>query len=233
MANPIKTLALLAGGAVCSILVTLPAPSSALSIIDSTAQSGGSGSRGTFQLTSTTDNSTPQNPNGTTGPYNYTDQQAALNSLISIERIAVTLQLVDGNTALGEFDFGNLTLGLDGFDTGIRLNGFRNNQTDTLRIESTTLNGANILAALKADSRLVGTIFDASPLTRDPNRLLPGSFATTLEIIGTPVPFEISPGLGSLVLGAWGAVAYFKTKGQKKFSGSKFLKTNDGRTQSS
>lgn len=220
MANPVKTLALLAGGAVCSILVTLPAPSLALSIIDTTTQSGSTGARAgvAFPLSNTTD------------PYNFTGQQAALDSLVSIERIAVTLTVFDGDTAAGEFDFGNLTLRLDGIETGIRLNGFRNNQTDTLRIESTTLNGSSILAALKADSRLAGSIFDADP--DNDGRRIPIEFSTTLEIIGTPVPFEISPGLGSLVLGAWGAVAYFKTKGQKKFSGSMSLKTNDGRTQS-
>ena len=218
MANSVKTLAFLAGGAVCSLLVTLPAPSSALTIIDSTRQSGSTGARSPFALTDSTD------------PYNFQAQQAALDSLVSIERIAVTLTILDGDTALGEFDFGNLTLRLDGIETGIRLNGFRNNQTDTLRIEAAPTNAADILTALKADGRLTGTIFDAD--ADNDGRLISRDFATTLEIIGTPVPLEISPGLGSLVLGAWGAVAYFKTKGQKKFSGSMSLKTNDGRTQS-
>lgn len=210
MANSVKTLALLAGGAVCSLLVTLPAPSAlALTLKDGAAQSGSSGSRSPFALTLSTD------------PYNFSGQ--GFSQLTTIDQILVTLTFQDGDTAAGNFDFNNLFLALDGINTGIALNGFFNNQTNTQTLSGAPTNSNSILTNLKLDGRLAGTIIDTD--ADNDGRLIPGGFTTTLEIRGQVVPFEISPGLGSVVIGAWGAIAYFKSKGQKgKFSGGKLSK---------
>lgn len=145
----------------------------------------------------------------------------------------MSLTLEDGDTAQGlnNPDFNNLFLVLDGINTGIALNGFANNRTLTLSLTGTSTqsdnlplnNAAGILAALKTDGRLAGSILDNTPTNNDSIRRIAREFTTTLEITGQAVPFEISPGLGSLVLGAWGAIAYLKTNGRKrKSSGSTF-----------
>lgn len=224
MANLVKTLSYLTCGAVCSILVTAPTPSvSALTITSTVPQSGNN------QLTN------PTAPlSGPTTPYNYTGN-GGYQILTSIDSIRVSLTLEDGDTAqgLGNPDFNNLFLLLDGINTGIALNGFANNRTLTLSLTGTSNpsdnlplnNAAGILAALKTDGRLAGSIIDNTPNNNDSIRRIAREFTTTLEITGQAVPFEVSPGLGSLVLGAWGAIAYFKTNGRKrKSSGSTFSK---------
>ncbi len=47
-----------------------------------------------------------------------------------------------------------------------------------------------------------------------PSELFPGATI--------PIPFEFSPGLGILILGAWGAIAQIKSRVQKKSSKSRF-----------
>ena len=90
----------------------------------------------------------------------YTLQEVA--SCDSIQSISVTLTLDDGDTASGDPDEGDLTLGLDGIDTGIKLDGFPDGQQETLTITSGSPNNAGaILDALKADNELDGSIFDA------------------------------------------------------------------------
>ena len=92
------------------------------------------------------------------GGYNFAGQDYA--GLTSIDKLTITLTVNDGDSATGEFDFNNLTLGLDGLDTGLRLNGFPNNSVLTLDIEGPN-NAAALLAALQSDGRLVGTVIDA------------------------------------------------------------------------
>jgi hypothetical protein len=94
----------------------------------------------------------------------------------------MTLTLFDGDTGGGPFDTdrNNLTLGLDGIDTGILLNGFRDSETVTRTITGIPNNAAQILAAMKADGQLVGTIIDRTP--NDNFVEIPATFDTTLQI---------------------------------------------------
>jgi hypothetical protein len=100
----------------------------------------------------------------------------------SLDSITVTLTLFDGDTGGGpnDTDRNNLTLALDGIDTGIILNGFRDSQTVTNTITGTPENAARILAKLKADGQLVGTILDRTP--NDNFVGIPTTFDTTLQI---------------------------------------------------
>lgn len=71
-----------------------------------------------------------------------------------------------------------MVLGLDGIDTGINLDGFTPNPITTFTSSGAPENASQILAALKADNDLEGTIIDRSP----PNIGLLDFTTTTLEI---------------------------------------------------
>jgi len=133
-------------------------------------------------------------------PYDYSGQDYA--SLGSIDQVSITMTLFDGDTALGqEPPFGDrdqLTLGLDGIDTGIKLNDFPNNQTTTQTITGVPNNAADILAALKTDGQLNATVIDQSP--GDNFLVLDATVDTTLVLVGTtevdttpPTVTETSP----------------------------------------
>jgi hypothetical protein len=94
-------------------------------------------------------------------PYDFTLQGYA--ALTSLDNVTVMLTLNNGQTGVGQLDENNLTLGLDGIDTGIKLNGFLGNQIVTLTLSGAPNNAAAILAALQADGKLVGSIIDANP----------------------------------------------------------------------
>jgi hypothetical protein len=130
-----------------------------------------------------------------TGPSPYTFGPQ-VQDCVSIESITVTLTLFDGDTGSGPFDTerNDLTLGLDGIDTGILLNGFRDSETDTRTITGIPNNAAQILAALKADGQLVGTIIDRTP---NDNFVGIPTFDTTLQITCatvTPAPIAQESG---------------------------------------
>jgi hypothetical protein len=91
--------------------------------------------------------------------YDFTAQNPS--QLTTIDSITVQLTVNDGDTGIGEFDRDNLTLGLDGFDTGIKLNDLLNNQITTITSTGPILNAAAILLALQSDGHLVGTVIDA------------------------------------------------------------------------
>ena len=122
-------------------------------------------------------------------PYDYTAQPYA--QLVSIDSITVTLTISDGDSGPGEFDFNDLTLGLDGINTGLKLNNFLNNNivTQTLSQLPVPLQ-AQILAALQADGKLVGTVIDSDAdgqLTAPDFIGFPsanGNIQTTLDIAG-------------------------------------------------
>jgi hypothetical protein len=117
-------------------------------------------------------------------PYDYTGQGYA--SLTSITGITVTLTVNDGNTGPGEFDENNLTLGLDGIDTGLKLNGFTANNIVSLDLSGNPALAAQLLSALQADGQLVGTIIDATPGNAPAGDFigLPGLVQTTLDVTG-------------------------------------------------
>ena len=105
-----------------------------------------------------------------------------------VRQVSITLRMDDGDTGAGDYDEGELTLGLDGVDTGILLNGFTDNTTVTLTITGLTASGSAILAAL-GDGQLVATIFDA---TGGDNQLyVPGTFTASLTVTN-PEPSTIA-----------------------------------------
>ena len=103
-----------------------------------------------------------------------------------LAEITFTATIDDGDTGTGEIDENDLTLALDGIDTGLLLNGFRNGATDTQTVSGAPINEAQILAALKADGELAATFVDADVDGTNGNNFLdvPGEFDTTLVLAG-------------------------------------------------
>ena len=138
---------------------------------------------------------------GSTAPFDFTAQP--YGSMSTIDSLTITLTINDGDTNIGEIDFNDFTLALDGIDTGIALNGFADALTLTRTISGTPANNAAILAALQSDGKLVGTIRDRDP--NDNGLTLSASFNTTLVLTGDAVPepttIMLWCGLLSAVLG--------------------------------
>jgi hypothetical protein len=91
------------------------------------------------------------------------------NGLTSIGSLTLTVTIKDADTAAGQFDFNNLSIGLDGFDTGIKLNDFAGGTSLTdpdgpivaKSVSGVPLNASQILAALKSDGQLKLSVFDS------------------------------------------------------------------------
>jgi hypothetical protein len=117
--------------------------------------------------------------------------------LCSIDRIDFTFTMEDGDTGPGDFDFNNLTLALDDINTGIKLNGFKSGQENSLSfsldrnspnwISDSTMN--QLLSKLNEDGQLLASIVDATPNDNDAN--LYSIFDTSLTLQGLcpdPIP---------------------------------------------
>lgn len=118
--------------------------------------------------------------NVTSDPFTY----SGVGKIRSLTELTITATLEGGGTGPGEIDEDNLTLALDGIDTGIKLNGFRNATRDTQTISGVPANARAILAALKANGKLQATIIDHTP---DDNNMIwapGGDIDTTLTIKG-------------------------------------------------
>jgi hypothetical protein len=133
--------------------------------------------------------------NPAANPYDFTAQNYA--ALTSIDNIQLTLTVFDGNSGFSgtaaDFDFNNLTFGLAGFDTGIKLNGFSAASIDgrdiTLTFFSSSIsNAAQILAALQATGTLTGSIIDATGNPDSNGMTLSSQHDTTLVINAVPEP---------------------------------------------
>jgi hypothetical protein len=137
----------LAIGAIGSV-----ASAATVGVSSTVSQSGffGPQSGGPYQLTDLTT------------PYDFTGQVNSFANVTSVDSITVTLtSIFDGDTAIGNFDFDSLTLGLDGIDTGLKLNGLPDGGILTLSFTGIpSLVQAQLIAAL-ADGKLIGTIIDA------------------------------------------------------------------------
>jgi hypothetical protein len=118
-------------------------------------------------------------------PYDFTGQ--GYSAMTSITNLTVTLTMVDGDTGPGNFDENSLTLGLDGIDTGLKLNGFADSQIVSLDLSGNPALANLLLAALQADGMLVGTVLDATPANAPQGDIigLPSTIQTTLQIDGT------------------------------------------------
>ena len=132
------------------------------------------------------------------GTFSFTNPAATISDLTGVQ---ITLTINDGDTAAGDFDAGNLSLTLDGFNTGLLLDGFANNHTTTQTISFSVpslLNASSIYAALISDNQLVAGIADADTDNGNDNgnsRLkntlsFPNTYNTTLQLTGDdpPVP---------------------------------------------
>lgn len=120
-------------------------------------------------------------------PYTFNTPQNA----VSVTSATVTVTLFDGDTDPGGQDENQLFLGLDGIDTGIALNGYDGNTTETLTHTGTPQNGGQIAAALTQDGALQGTIIDRIPF--DNNLQIPDTFLTTLTINVATAPDTAAP----------------------------------------
>jgi hypothetical protein len=188
-----------------AFVVALPLTASAVTLTSTVTQSGaidsgigGPGTNGSsgmndpVPITGTTLNGIT---NPTANPYNFTGQNYA--ALTSIDNIQVTLTIFDGNSGpsgtAADFDFNNLSFGLAGFDTGIKLNGFSaasiNGSDITLSFFSSSIsNAAQILAVLQANGTLTGSIIDATGLPNSNGMTLSSQHDTTLIINAVPEP---------------------------------------------
>jgi PEP-CTERM motif-containing protein len=123
------------------------APASAASIFSTLTESGDTvGTKG--------------NVSATIGTFAFSTPVSTLSSITGLE---LTLTLGDGDAGSGEFDYGDLTLGLDGIDTGLLLNGYAGGATVTQTLSLSSLSSAlatSLFAALQ-DGSLLAKILDA------------------------------------------------------------------------
>jgi hypothetical protein len=130
--------------------------------------------------------------------------------LCSLSAIELSLTMQDGDTGPGDFDHGNLFLGLNGVNTGLRLDGFKGGEELSLAfsLDSSSPDWISqeaidqILAKLNEDGLIFASIIDVTP--DDNNINLYSIFDTTLRLTGTvctdPIPEPAS-------LAVWGLLA--------------------------
>lgn len=133
--------------------------------------------------------------------------QPTLSDLTGIE---ITLTMEDGDTGAGQFDFNQISLGLDDVPTGIALNGFSTGELNTLTFSLQAGDpgwlsaGAiqDLLTNLYSDNQLFGLLLDATPEDNCVN--LYSAFDTTLKLTGTAqvVPEPASWLIWGLIVGA-------------------------------
>ncbi len=103
--------------------------------------------------------------------------------ITKLRSVTITATIFDGDTEVGNFDHGDLFLGLDGINTGIKLNGYHDKQTDTRTNGGHPENADKLLKALKRDGKLNATIIDV-PAGHHNKVRIPAQFNTTLKIKG-------------------------------------------------
>jgi hypothetical protein len=115
--------------------------------------------------------------------FNFVGQD--YRSLRSVDRVSITLTLLDGDSAVGDRDFGKLTLMLEGVNTGILLNGFSDSELDTLTITGfpSDEDKIQILAGLQVDGHVSAWILSSDRPSF--NRIgVPSSSNATLVLTG-------------------------------------------------
>lgn len=163
-----------------------------------------SGANGTGSITGQT----------TLGVFDFSSTFATLPQL---DAITITITLINFDTEVGSTDFNNITLVLNGIDTGIYLNGFTNSipgdnnaedtQTITGLLASTA--GAAIMNSLNTSGGLLtATLSDAT--TSPKNRFFFDGGVATLTL--TQVPFSPSQTVGLAVLGLLAGAKFYRRR---------------------
>ncbi len=145
------------------------------------------------------------------------------SALCSIDAMQFTMTIQDGDTGLSDFDYNNLSLALDGVNTGIKLNGFKAGEKNSLSfsIDENSLGWSDsamqqILDNLKSDGQLFASIVDATPNDNAVN--LYSAFDTTLTLTGTvcpPDPNAVPEPATILMWGAAGLVLVYRNRRRK------------------
>ncbi len=165
----------------------------------------------------------------TATPYDFTGQVNSFGNITSIDSLTITLEMNDGDTNVGDYDFNSLTLGLGGHDTGVKLNGFTNGQILTLTVGPLSTAQQALIIADLADGKLEGSVFDATPGNSTPvgdTIGFPAAIDTTLDLVvsgpnlaapggggGNPVPLPAAVLVAPLGAGLAGVYARrFRTK---------------------
>ena len=189
------------------------------STVDSSGYNGGT----TSSIPLTADNSYVAKNT----PWTYDADQ--VDALDVIEKISVNLVLGSADTdGPGSTNYNELTLALDGIDTGLKLNGTwqviaQPGQDDIrppLTFTGTPLNAGAILDALKDDGKLIGTILDSQPgddfITLGSTQ---GGFGTTQLVLNGIADQEPGGGGGGggtvipLPAGVWAGIAMMSSLG--------------------
>jgi hypothetical protein len=165
----------------------------------------------------------------TATPYNFTGQVNSFANITSIDSLTVTLEMNDGDTGAGNYDFNNLFLGLDGTNTGLALNGFLDGQIVTLTLNTLAPALQSQIIASLADGQLAGSVIDITPGNSTPvgdTIGFPRVVDTTLDLLvsgpnlgttggggGNPVPLPAAVLVAPLGAGLAGIYARrFRTK---------------------
>jgi hypothetical protein len=120
--------------------------------------------------------------NAQDGPYVFSNA----SKMSTLKKVTITATLWDGDTGPGEVNENQLTLGLDGIDTGIKLNGFadQRNSTQTISGALDPNVAAQVLTKLKEDGELTASVIPH--FTSEGNwYAVPADFDTTLKVEGT------------------------------------------------
>jgi len=123
----------------------------------------------------------------TATPFDFTGQVNSFGSITSVDSLTITLEMNDGDSNVGDFDFNNLTLGLDGHDTGVKLNGFTNGQILTLTVGPLPVATQLQLIADLADGKVAGSVIagpnSIGPVPPGDTIGFPAAIDTTLDLV--------------------------------------------------
>ena len=147
----------------------------------------------------------------TDDPFDFSDQDYDL--LATIDSLSITLTVYDGDTGSGwgDFDRGHWTLGLDGVDTGLLLNGFRNYETDTRTLTQMPVSTQDQILAHLQDGQLVATIIDTE-YGDNKVGLCDVTHWAELKLTGQPIPEPSTMVIWSLLGASVAGLAWWRRR---------------------
>lgn len=155
---------------------------------------------------------------GTIGTFDFTGD-AGLASLTSISDIKIRMWIFQGDTAPGDFDYMELTLVLDGTDSGVELNGFSAGSLVEQTNSGAPSGASSILSDLQSDGQLFAEVLDHS--ANDNWIRIVGSGTATLTItgsddnVGQPIAYAPIPQaapLGLVLMGGLGLLGWMRRR---------------------